>query len=351
MLNSKARFYDGVKPIPRGGWVSLTPEALIFKNEGYDERFPLEHISLVELQGGEVRVTIKNLDRPEISFVIVIEDRDIYKPLLRMWSRKNRSFFTRLSLSFRAISMPQKVALLGVAILAIAGTILFASQRAYLLVPLSADKSLGDALARQLEKELVLEGNSFRQKRLNRIAKDLLPKKSPHQYRFSVVTDSRINAFAAPGGHIYFFSGLIDHASSDEEIAAVVAHEIGHVEKRHSMQQLIRTLGLIYVVKIFVGTGFEELDMIEAISELSGLLMIFNYSRAFEREADLFAAELLRERCHSIGGLIDFLKNYPNESIVSEKMNWLSTHPSNEERIQYLEDILAKERLSKRCTQ
>jgi len=97
------------------------------------------------------------------------------------------------------------------------------------------------------------------------------------------------NAFALPGGHIYLFEGLIERAQTADEVAGVIAHEIGHVANRDSTRSVMQAAGLSFlfgtVLGDFVGGG--------AVVLASKALLQTSYSREVERRADAYAVELM----------------------------------------------------------
>lgn len=147
-------------------------------------------------------------------------------------------------------------------------------------------------------------------------------------YSAKVVTWDIQNAFALPGRRIVLTSRLIERAGSAEEIAGVLAHEVGHGLERHPEAGIVRILGLATLAKIFasgVGDTFSN----------SGLMLVqLRYSRDAEREADLRAAELLRAAGISVRPLATFLDRLRGSSGGSEPLGGiLSTHPGIDERV------------------
>ena len=137
------------------------------------------------------------------------------------------------------------------------------------------------------------------------------------------------NAFALPGGTIFITDQLVKLASSNDEIFAVLVHEVGHVIQNHGMQMLIQRTGLSLF--FFVVLGADD------ISALPMLLLNSAYSREHEREADMFAKEKLEERGWSPKLLADILKKMTDSSgRKSSGTSMLSTHPLTDERVKYL---------------
>lgn len=125
---------------------------------------------------------------------------------------------------------------------------------------------------------------------VRRIGQDLvqsLPAPSAYSYEFIVVPAHEINAFAMPGGLVVVFSGLIETLETPEELAAVMAHEIQHVEHRHGLKQHYRSLGSLALFTMLFGVAQDSGTLMGA------QMMSMKYGRAIETEADIEGALLL----------------------------------------------------------
>jgi len=104
-------------------------------------------------------------------------------------------------------------------------------------------------------------------------------------YRFHVVDDTTINAFALPGGYIYIYRGLLIHMNSEAELAAVLAHEVGHVTARHAVQQY--TKAKLYQIGAMAASIFVPgVSQMGQISDLIANAVISGYGRQAELQAD-----------------------------------------------------------------
>lgn len=140
-----------------------------------------------------------------------------------------------------------------------------------------------------------------------------------------VVDIPMVNAAALPGGRIVLFRGLIDKAESPDEVAGVLAHEIGHVRNRDVMAALIRQFGL----SVLLGGADGG-----AASALGGLLSL-TYSRAAEDEADAYAIAALRDAAIAPDGTAAFFDRMSDASggeRIERATSWLSSHPLSAER-------------------
>jgi Zn-dependent protease with chaperone function len=147
------------------------------------------------------------------------------------------------------------------------------------------------------------------------------------------------NAFALPGGTIVLLDGLVALAKSNDEIAGVLAHEIGHVAHQHSMQSLYRALGIIAIASTISGDGGQLIDA--AVTQLSALQTL-SYSRAFETEADRYSVIVMRRAGRDPVAFVALLERIGksmggdtadgNDRDAMGKGGWWSSHPGNEDR-------------------
>jgi beta-barrel assembly-enhancing protease len=160
------------------------------------------------------------------------------------------------------------------------------------------------------------------------------------QFEIYVSRSEESNAFALPGGILVFNQGFLKKATSAEEIAGVLAHEMAHVERRHSLKSMAGSVGTIF------GMGFLALmigpDAAAVIGQLTDLISL-NYSRGDEAEADRHAFFFLHKANIPVTGLIEFFTRLAaDEGKLHSSLAFLSTHPLSEERANTLKQ-LAKE--------
>lgn len=169
-----------------------------------------------------------------------------------------------------------------------------------------------------------------------------------YEYRVTIVDDSMVNAFAAPGGHIVVFQGLMTQAESPEEVAGVLAHEIQHVTNQHGLEALLRETPTQVALSVLVGSNPLGGSVVQAASALRSL----SYQRSDEREADAGALRMLAAARVDPAGMLAFFRRGaadPDERAGSERWTrYLSTHPGSEERLQALEALAAELQVSPR---
>lgn len=204
------------------------------------------------------------------------------------------------------------------------------------LVPRAWEEKLGAAVIRQVATVFGRGGKLVEcrapegRAALDRLVSRLRAQaETDYVFRVQVVDSPIVNALAAPGGYILVFRGLIDKANSPEEVAGVLAHEMGHVIERHGTESLIRVQGM----KLLLGTVAEGSSI-----EYGTTLVMLSYGRAAEREADRVGVNLLNRADIRGGGLVGFFRRIGKDAGESGGvMRYLSTHPPTGERAAEIE--------------
>ncbi len=160
-------------------------------------------------------------------------------------------------------------------------------------------------------------------------------------YHLGLINSDEINAFAAPGGMILLTRGLVRLCENEAEIAAVIAHEIAHVEKKHGLRAIkksrltsaLTTLTLAGASEA-VGGNLQKLTNLfsESISDITNSLMNSGYSRDFEYEADQRAAEIMAAIGYPSSSLVAMLKRMDSK-LDPDGFDFAKTHPAPSKRI------------------
>lgn len=195
-------------------------------------------------------------------------------------------------------------------------------------MPWSWEVALGQLLAPAVGNAAACQGPPEAMAALEKLVTRIYPV-APEDSRYSihvtVVPVPQSNAVAWLGGAIWLFEGLVQQAESSEEIAAVLAHEIGHVHKRHGLQRL-----LLYSMEraLFALAGNDS-----ALTLLEGLASL-DFSRGQEEEADEAALLRLKQARVSLDGWRRFFQRLESSE---EILGFLSTHPMSAARRQRAE--------------
>ena len=240
-----------------------------------------------------------------------------------------------------------------VALAAVIGAYLFGvpllASRIVGLVPAAWEQSLGDTVAIQMEASLSESGglqvcdinpNSLANRAIARFGDASLEGSgSPFSLDIKVVKSDIPNAFALPGGRVYFFSALLDQAQTQDEFAGVLAHEVGHVAYRHGMEQLISSAGTGALIGFILG----DMTGISVAAGLGSTIIDARFSREAERQADAYAALVAQRLDFKPAGLADLINRVGADDDFARALALLSTHPLTEDRKAALE-ILSQQR-------
>lgn len=157
---------------------------------------------------------------------------------------------------------------------------------------------------------------------------------SSYRYQWFVADSPEINAFAMPGGYVVVYTGLLEAAGSAEEVAGVLAHEVQHVELRHSLRNMIHGLGWRAVLALALGdaSGGVWAGMAEQLGSMA-------YGRDLERQADLAGLAALKRAGIAPQGLLDFFTRLARHEGSGPAL--LSSHPATQERMDTLRRAIA----------
>ena len=164
--------------------------------------------------------------------------------------------------------------------------------------------------------------------------------------KFYVIKDSTVNAFAAPAGHIFFFSGLIGILDDADELASILAHELGHVSARHLVSRIDRSqkIGLATLAGMLAGilVGGEVGGALMTGSVAAGIQAELGYSREDERQADQLGFKYTQLSGFDPAGMLTALQKIQRENWygTQEIPAYLLTHPGAPERMATIESML-----------
>ncbi len=154
-------------------------------------------------------------------------------------------------------------------------------------------------------------------------------------YSVTLIKDNEINAFAVPGGPMYVNTGLMQLATSDDELASVLAHEVSHIVKRHSAQQLSDAAVKQGVAGILFGRSSAD---VRTVVGLTLDLKDREFSRGDEAQSDEYGFKYLVAAGYNVRGMASmFTKMQESGAKSNEKLAFLSTHPLTRKRIEAAE--------------
>jgi len=339
-----AKFADGRTAKVREVALDFAHDALEIRQAGETlERWPYREIALVEERFGDAPMRLRRGDR---AGRLTIE----HAGLIRALVERAPHLSGRLRHTFSLGGFTKWGIAVGGTALAVYLLIAEMPAIAARIVPLKWEEALGEAVVKQVtfifaRKSKVCEagpGNAALERLRVRLTGKL---KSRYRFKLRVIDHPMVNAFAAPGGYVIVMRGLIDKAASPDEVAGVLAHEIGHVVERHSTEALFRSLGFNLIVATLVGN---TTSMGSAVAEVGTSLASLSFSRSAERQADRIGVKLLNDADISGTGLAGFFgriaaqqggKNAAKKGEAKPKAGsgiwgYLSTHPPSADRAQ-----------------
>ena len=141
--------------------------------------------------------------------------------------------------------------------------------------------------------------------------------------------DATVNAFAVPGGYLYFYTGLIKTLANEAEFAGVMAHEMAHVACRHSTNQLTKAYGLDLMLSMLLGKNQNQ--WVKIASDMAEGLVTLQFSRTDEYDADKHAVIYTYPTDWDARGVADFFNRMDSQTSTPV---FLITHPSDEKRVE-----------------
>ncbi len=169
-------------------------------------------------------------------------------------------------------------------------------------------------------------------------------------YHFLILDSAEINAFAAPGGFIFVSRGMIRLCRTEDDLAAVLAHEVGHVQCMHGLKA-IKSSRLTSALTILAAEGaktFGGKDLAElteafegSISDITSTMMNSGYARSAEREADRAALTIMKRVGYDPNGLVSMLKEMKKD-LKPGGLDFAKTHPDPDDRIRDIEKEIGR---------
>jgi len=158
-------------------------------------------------------------------------------------------------------------------------------------------------------------------------------------YHFTAVEEPTENAIAVPGGYIYITSGLLNQLESEAQLAAVLAHEVGHVVARDTMAAMSRQYGMAALVAAAQVSGAPS-DVTRGASFITAVLSL-QYSREDERDADLTGLSYMVQAGYDPQGMVETMQIL-QDLHAFRPIEFFSTHPNPESRLAYLQERIAR---------
>jgi len=213
------------------------------------------------------------------------------------------------------------------------------------------EKKLGEKFLKEIKSHFPVVEDPFARRYINELGRYLArPVETKYfRFRFYLINDETLNAFAGPGGHIFVFSGLITALDNVDELAAVICHEIAHVSARHLSRRIEQNkkIGLATLAGVLAGVliGGKAAGAVITSSLAGGIQAQLHYSRKDERQADQLGFRYMSRSGFRPSAMIDALKKIEQgQWFGTERMPpYLLTHPTGPERMANLDSLVMEE--------
>ena len=206
------------------------------------------------------------------------------------------------------------------------------------------EEELGKSMSKQLEQQVKLVNDPLVGERVKNIGNKIIAvaDRKDIAYSFKAIADDEINALSLPGGFVYVNKGLIDRVASDDELAAVIAHEVGHIVARHSIKKLQAVLG--YNLAQIITIPIPQSGPVRSATDLAFTQLYLGYSREDELLADQLGARYTRLAGYNPRAMITFLEKLQehNRRKPLQPKNYLKTHPYVPDRIRVVKQELGE---------
>lgn len=295
---------------------------------------------------GEVHIEIRGGDRSQPPIKLVVEDPGFERRVDDVRLSADPGAGKAFRIRWKRTTL---LTLVGVAAVVLPLGYLLATRGAvyaHRFVPVEQERALGDLVYKRVMNDYEVCEDAALTDFLNHMVDELSEDGSPYDCDVTVVKSDDVNAFAVPGGRIIVLSGLLDACPTPDGVAGVLAHEVVHVEQRHGLKQMMRSLGLLFFARQAIGAGFEQLETAETVTEIMSLLSVLKYSREMEEEADRLAIVKLHRSRRTVEGMKEFFEWIRDEfgmEKLEHALSWLGSHPVTADRIAVCEAAASAE--------
>ena len=199
--------------------------------------------------------------------------------------------------------------------------------------------TMGENFHQQLMQEYKLSTNKNNVERVQRVGQKLaqVSDRQDFAYKFFIVDKDELNAFTTPGGNVYIFSGLLNTITTDDQLAFVLGHEVGHSAAKHTVKKFQAALGADLITNIILSQVGEGAQRVANISSSLLTNIIFSaYGRQDEFEADRLGVKYMYLAGYDTKGSMEALAALKKES-EGLSIPLLRTHPYLDDRIKAVE--------------
>ncbi len=226
-------------------------------------------------------------------------------------------------------------------------TVPYTGRTQFVLMNPQQELSLGQQAAQQVRQESRVSTDPRYTNQVQRVGQRIAMAANQHDYpwSFTTIEDESLNAFALPGGKVFVNTGMVDFASSDAQLATVIAHEVAHVIARHGAERMSRVLvaqvggaALAGAFNIQTPAGRQAFETAYGLATNVGVIL--PHSRSQELEADRIGLILMAKAGYNPSEAIDFWSRMMRAKDGPAPPPFLSTHPADEERLRAIRSLI-----------
>ncbi|WP_160162755.1 M48 family metallopeptidase [Halanaerobium saccharolyticum] len=207
------------------------------------------------------------------------------------------------------------------------------------------EKDVASKLYKNLEEEYEItefDQQSLEYKTLKKLEANIINRKFKNEeFKLHHIDDKLINAYYIGDGNIMLFEGLLQKLKTEDQLAGLVAHEMGHAVEEHLTEDLERNMSLSILNILF--NHFTENDY-QLMTNIAQNLIANGYSREQEQESDIYAVDLMLRSGYDPDGLIELMKIFKENSHNVKLLEFTQTHPIPDSRIDYLREYIAEKK-------
>ncbi|MFA7274300.1 MAG: M48 family metallopeptidase [Crocinitomicaceae bacterium] len=242
---------------------------------------------------------------------------------------KSKNVYHRLIHAGFKIHMAILASIIGFLAILLIFVLPYFAEKAVVLIPESFDDEIGQSVYNDM---LLSETVDQESTHLVQTFCDQLQLQNRKKIHITVVRSSTVNAFALPSGHVVIYTGILKEMEEYPELAALIGHEVSHVNQRHSMKALCKNLSTYLFVSALLG---DVNGVLTIIGQNAGQLQNLSYSRKLEEEADVMGLSIVKNNHIDPNGFLDLFAALNRNSTI-QMPEFLSSHPVTDKRISKL---------------
>jgi beta-barrel assembly-enhancing protease len=336
---TKGLFFDGVSSTPQHVAVRLDTQNgnLTISNDGIKlAAWPLSTIESEQseqvLHIYEYKNSLAYLKIPEVGFHLYLQKY--------LHENGYLSWYQRLILAGTHVHLAIVAFLMAFIVVGYFYVLPEVAAAAAEMLPETFDDSIGNTVYAEFVTESTIDSTKTAQ--LNAFASKIRFN-NKKKIKYIVVKSTTVNAFALPNGTVVVYTGIVDQMNYYEELAALLGHEVAHINNRHSIKMLCKNLSGY----LFISAVLSDVNGIMAvIGDNVNNLQSLSHSRNFEKQADVDGLQTLVNNHINPNGMIDLFKRLQQATKHEmTSLEFFSTHPVTTERLKYISGLIAEKKM------